>query len=67
MQNKIYIKLSLKYVLPITFLSNSTPGEFAYIWESKPVEIIAKKNGTKKADSLTKKATSSPQYLVRLL
>ena len=47
--------LSLKYVLPITFLGNLTPGEFAYIWEKKPVEIIVKKDGKKKADSITKK------------
>ena len=59
--------LSLKYVLPITCLSNSTPREFAYIWERKPVEIIVKKDGKKKADSLTEKATSSPQYVIRLL
>lgn len=48
--------LSLKYVRPITFLSNSTPREFAYIWEKKPVEIIVKKDGKKKADSLTEKS-----------
>ena len=59
--------LSVEYVIPITFLSNSTPGVFAYIWERKQVEIIVKKDGKKKADSLTKKAMSSPQYVIRLL
>ena len=59
--------LSLKYVRPITFLSNSTPREFAYIWERKPVEIIVKKMVRKRQIHLQKKATSSPQYVKRLL